>query len=175
MPECATRNGDDHMEPHLHDQEQKHPLPLWMRWFIVFLVLLLITGGTILWIIQGAQAIVPIAVLTALGTLLAFFQVLPSLLPVNHHAPSTKLPHVPQRARGDQQTSSIPLHNWLLPADTQTASLPLSGAVQTPHPIASRTREPSDTQNENPVAGTSPKVDWGEAPPPHETVLRTGE
>jgi len=152
------------MEPQLHDQEQKHPLPLWMRWLIVFFVLLLIAGGTILWIIQGTQAIVPIAVLTALGTLLAFFQVLPSLLPISKHAPSTKLPHTPQLARGDQQTSSIPLHNQLLPADTQTASLPLSGVVQTPNPIASLTSKPSNTKNENPVAGTSPKVDWGEAP-----------
>src|SRR5258708_11768810 len=103
MPECATRNGDCHMEPQLHDHEQKHPLPRWMRWLIVFFVLLLIAGGTILWIIQGTQAIVPIAVLTALGTRLAFFQVLPSLLPVSRHAPSTKLSQVPQLARGDQQ------------------------------------------------------------------------
>jgi len=84
------------MEPQVHEQEQKHPLPLWMRWLIVFFVLLLIAGGTILWIIQGAQAIVPIAILTALGTLLAFFQFLPSLFPASKHTPSTKPPHSPQ-------------------------------------------------------------------------------
>ena len=56
------------MEPQVHEQEQKHPLPLWMRWLIVCFVPLLIAGGTILWIIQGAQAIIPIIVFTALVT-----------------------------------------------------------------------------------------------------------
>ncbi|HEX3640159.1 MAG TPA: hypothetical protein VHV10_02595, partial [Ktedonobacteraceae bacterium] len=97
------------MEPQVHEQEQKHPLPLWMRWLIVFFVLLLIAGGTILWVIQGAQAIVPIAVLTALGTLLAFFQLLPSLFPLSKHTPSTK----PPDASSDAQTSSALLDKQL--------------------------------------------------------------
>src|SRR5437762_3535213 len=103
------------MEPQMHEQEQKHPLPLWIRWLIVllivFFVLLLISGGTILWIIQGAQAIIPIALLTALGTLLAFFQLLPSLLPVSKHVPSTKPPHTPQLAPYNEQIPSATVHN----------------------------------------------------------------
>lgn len=109
------------MEPQLHDQEQKHPLPLWMRWLIVFFVLVLITGSTILWIMQGTQAIIPIVVFTALSTLLAFFQFLPSLFPASKQTPSTKLPHASQLAPSDEQSPSAPLHNKLSPADTQTA------------------------------------------------------
>jgi len=155
------------MEPQMHEQEQKHPLPLWIRWLIVllivFLVLLLITGGTILWIIQGAQAIIPIAILTALGTLLAFFQVLPSLFPASKDRPSTRPPHSSQVVLGDEQPPSTPQYNQF--ADTQTASPTVSVTVQTPIPTTSvATEEPHNEKNANKVAGTSPKVDWGEAP-----------
>src|SRR5215469_1438679 len=90
MLECAIQNEECHMEPQIHEQKQKHPLPVWMRWLIVFFVLFLIIGGTILWIIQGAQAIVPIALLTSLGILLTFFQLLPSLFPAREYTSSTK-------------------------------------------------------------------------------------
>src|SRR6266550_1674429 len=65
----------------LHRDGQRHPFPLWVRWFIVLFVPLVVIVGTILWIIQGAQAIIPIAVLSALGILIAFSQVLPWLFP----------------------------------------------------------------------------------------------
>ena len=63
------------------EQQEKHPLPLWVRFLIVSLVVLIVIIGTVFWIIQGVQAIVPIAVLTALGTLIGFSQLLPSLFP----------------------------------------------------------------------------------------------
>ena len=59
----------------------KHLFPLWIRWGCVIVILLLIIGGTVLWIIQGTQAIIPIAIITALGVLIAFFQSLPSIFP----------------------------------------------------------------------------------------------
>ena len=65
----------------LHRDGQRHPFPLWVRWFIVLFVPLVVIVGTSLWIIQGAQAFIPIAVLTALGILITFSQVLPWLFP----------------------------------------------------------------------------------------------
>src|SRR5437588_13093819 len=73
----------------LHRDGQRHPFPLWVRWFIILFVPLVIIVGTILWIIQGAHAILPIAVLTALGILIAFSQVLPWLFPSLIHQHST--------------------------------------------------------------------------------------
>src|SRR2546430_3692113 len=69
----------------LHRDGQRHPLPLWVRWFIVLFVPLVVIVGAILWIIQGTQAIIPIAVLTALGILIAFSQVLLWLFPTIRH------------------------------------------------------------------------------------------
>ena len=59
---------------------QRHPIPLWVRWLIVALVPSVIIGGTAFWIIQQPQNI-PLATLTALGTLITFSQVLPLLFP----------------------------------------------------------------------------------------------
>ncbi|HEX3639753.1 MAG TPA: NB-ARC domain-containing protein, partial [Ktedonobacteraceae bacterium] len=148
------------MEPQVHEQEQKHPLPLWIRWLIVFFVLLLIAGGTILWIIQGAQAIIPIIVFTALGTLLAFFQFLPSLFPLSKHILVTKPPHSTQLVPNDEQTTSA----LQQPVDIQRASPTVSVTVHTPISTTSITSEPFDKKNENQVAGLSLKIDWGEAP-----------
>src|SRR5438270_11489538 len=73
----------------LYRDGPRHPLPLWVRWFIVLFVPLVVIVGTILWIIQGTQAIIPIAVLTALGILIAFSQVLFWLFPNIRHEHST--------------------------------------------------------------------------------------
>src|SRR2546421_3029946 len=73
----------------LHRDGQRHPFPLWVRWFIVLFVPLVVIVGSILWIIQGAHAIIPIAVLTALGILIAFSQVLPWLFPNFRHDHAT--------------------------------------------------------------------------------------
>src|SRR5437764_14274166 len=81
------------MLPQSDEQEHKHLLPFWMRWFIVLFVLLIIAGGTVLWIIQGTQTIIPVAIFTALGVLFTFFQVLLSIFPsVRHKRPVTP-PH----------------------------------------------------------------------------------
>src|SRR5438874_7883527 len=80
-----ARRTQEQKHDNLHRDGQRHPLPLWVRWFIVLFVLLVVIVGTILWIIQGAHAIIPIAVLTALGILIAFSQVLPWLFPNFRH------------------------------------------------------------------------------------------
>src|SRR5882762_8675313 len=69
------------MDPNSSRRRRGHLLPLWVRWFLICLVLLIVVISTVLWIIQGAQAIAPIAVLTALGILITFFQMLPLLFP----------------------------------------------------------------------------------------------
>lgn len=69
---------------------QRHPLPLWVRWLIVAFVPSVIIGGAVFWIIQQPQN-VPLAILTGLGTLIAFSQVLPLLFPTigKHRRPAT--------------------------------------------------------------------------------------
>jgi len=79
-----------------HKQKPKHPLPLWVRRFIVVAVFLLVISGTVIWIIQGANAIIPVAIFGALGVLFAFVQILPSLFPKEEHegsSPSFSMQH----------------------------------------------------------------------------------
>ena len=59
--------GNHRMVPQPEEKVQKHPLPLWVRWFMVLLILVVIVAGTILWIIQGTHAIIPIAVFDAVA------------------------------------------------------------------------------------------------------------
>src|SRR5438874_12765625 len=87
-----ARRTQEQKHDNLHRDGQRHPLPFCVRWFIVLFVPLVVIVGAILWIIQGAQAIIPIAVLTALGILIAFSQVLPWLFPGLRHENSTMLP-----------------------------------------------------------------------------------
>ena len=82
------------MMPRSQEQDRIHPLPLWVRWFLLILRFLPgVLGLAILWIIQGAQALIPTVAITALGVLLAclqlFFQLLPPalLLPSNKQKP----------------------------------------------------------------------------------------
>src|SRR5207248_7203912 len=97
-----------------------HPLPLWVRWFIVLFVPLVVTVGAILWIIQGAGAIIPIAVLTALGILIAFTQLLPWLFPSIKHEHS--MASSPQPISNSQPTFSSSPHSQSSPPSVQTHS-----------------------------------------------------
>src|SRR2546421_13006603 len=103
----------------LHRDGQRHPFPLWVRWFIVLFVPLVVIVGTILWITQGAGAIIPIAVLTALGILIAFSQVLPWLFPNIKHEhsiiasplPSSEGQHIfSSSSLSVPSPSSVPTH-----------------------------------------------------------------
>jgi WD40 repeat protein len=60
-------------------RDQRHPLPSWIRWTIICIVVIVIIAGTVIWIIQGNQAIIPVAVLTGLSILFGFIQLLPQL------------------------------------------------------------------------------------------------
>ncbi len=59
--------------------DQRHTLPPWIRWTIICIVVIVIIVGTVIWIIQGNQAIIPVAVLTGLSILFGFIQLLPLL------------------------------------------------------------------------------------------------
>jgi len=142
MLESAIQNGDCHMGPSLREQGQKRPLPLWMRWLIVFFALLLITINTIFWVIQGTQAIIPIAFLTALSTFFAFFQVFLSLFPASNHD-STKPSHSSQLVLDDKRISSVPRRNQSSPIQTQTNSPPLNTTIRPAIPTTSGEREKS--------------------------------
>lgn len=64
-----------------HTTDHTRPLTLWLRWIVVGCVLIIIIIGTVLWIIEGNQAIAPVAILSALGILFGFIQLLPLLFP----------------------------------------------------------------------------------------------
>ncbi len=133
-----------------HEQEQSHPLPLWVRWCIVLIVLLVVLAATIFWIIQGAQAVIPLAVLTALGILLTFFQLLPLLFPHGRQAHSIPTPS-PQRPGDHSRTSSLPLPSRSPEHVGEAQALPLVPLLQDEPVIRGSVQE-------------KPKVDWGEAP-----------
>jgi predicted ATPase len=122
-------------------QEQQHPLPLWLRWSLAIFVPLVVVGGVILWIIQGNGAIIPIAVFTALGTLLAFSQVLPLLFPRAHRREETMASASSLLPPMDQET---PLHTAFEAAAFQPSQSPFlashddaSQKMQEEHPVAS--------------------------------------
>ncbi len=155
------------MIPPPHEQEQPHPLPLWVRWCLVLFVLLVVLAATVFWIMQGAQAVIPLAVLTALGILLTFFQLLPLLFPRGRRTHSISTPS-PQRPRDHALPSSLP----------QVASLPLQshapeyfGAVQA-LPLVSLLQDERVTRSS---VLEKPKVDWGEAPHPKHLYGRDEE
>ncbi|HEY1350092.1 MAG TPA: NACHT domain-containing protein [Ktedonobacteraceae bacterium] len=128
------------MAPPVQKQDQQHPFPLWLRWLVVCLIILLILGSTVLWIIQGFQSYIPLAVLTALGILLAFFQIFPLLFPEEKQKqPPTSRPSVPE--------------NELLPAP-----LAHSGA------LVQGTTPGSQSLPDLSAAASPTRVDWGEAP-----------
>jgi WD40 repeat protein len=68
------------MVPPSQKPKPQHPLPLWVRWVFVLIVVLMVLGGTLLWILEP-QAIIPLAILTSLGVLIALFQLFPHLFP----------------------------------------------------------------------------------------------
>lgn len=110
MPEQQYNNPNE--------DGQRHPLPLWVRWLIVALVSSVIIGGTAFWIIQQPQNI-PLAILTALGTFIAFSQVLPLLFPTfGKHRYLAASPS--QITADDQSTSPVsPLSQPPSPAKVQ--------------------------------------------------------
>ncbi len=136
------------MEP----QEQapaKHPLPLWARRMLLFLVPLVILGGTILWILFP-QTIVPVAILTALGTLIAFLQILPLLFP-----PAEK----------QQEPADKPGPNMLLTGisspSSPTEPVPSQPVPSTPtteelHPIAPSDPTSNQPQEQQPALSSNP-------------------
>jgi hypothetical protein len=139
-----------------HEQEQAHPFPLWVRWCIVLFVLLVVLVATVFWIIQGAQAVIPLAVLTALGILLAFSQLLPQLFPRGRrtHLTSTSSP---QRLGDHSPTSSLP----------QVTSFPLQSRAPENFGVAQALPLIPLLQDERVTKGSvqeKPKADWGEAP-----------
>jgi tetratricopeptide (TPR) repeat protein len=70
---------------HIHPQRPKRSL--WIRWLIVFIALLLIGIGTILWIVENQGpwiTILPIVLFTVLSVLIALFQ---WLFPVSNENP----------------------------------------------------------------------------------------
>ena len=142
----------------LHRDGQRHPFPLWVRWFIVLFVPLIVIVGTILWIIQGANAIIPIAVLTALGILIAFSQVLPWLFPSIRHEHSTT--PSPQTTLGGQHIFSPSPLSQSSPTSGQTHPL---GISEVPQNLTLTTfQRPEQATKE--INTNEPKVDWGEAP-----------
>ncbi len=146
------------MVPQPQEELQKRPLPLWVRWSIVLLVLVVIVAGTILWIIQGTQAIIPIAVFTALGILLAFFQVLHLLFPSIRNEHSTNPP--------SQQTFAGQHH---LPSTVSTQPPPLQtqGYSHENDEITPTPFTPMVSQHEQNACNRSTgetKIYWGESP-----------
>jgi hypothetical protein len=136
----------------LHRGKQRHPLPLWVRWFIVLFVPLVVLVGTVLWIIQGAQAIIPIAVLTALGLLITFSQVLPWLFPsLSHEQSPTSSPH--PILHGQPLLSPSPPSVQTYPPDLS----------ESPQNLTLTTIQQSEQATKE-IHMSEPKVDWGEAP-----------
>jgi hypothetical protein len=143
----------------LHRDERRHPLPLWVRWFIVLFVLFIVIACTILWIIQGAQAIIPVAVFTALGIIIAFSQVLPWLFPdIKHeHSPTSSS----QSISGSSHMFSPSPFSQSPPSSAQTPFPDISRAPQ--NLTLSTTQQPGQAAQE--ISTSKPRIDWGEAPP----------
>ena len=139
------------MRPELYEQEQKHPLPLWMRWLIVCLVLLIIIGG-ILWDHTRCPSDHSYCCFYCPWYPPRFLQLLPSLLPVSKHAPSTVPAH--SSLSSDEQVSSAGLYKQLSPSNTPTASSMVNPAVHIPIPTTSVQSDKEGTLRE----------DWGTIP-----------
>src|SRR6266487_812283 len=144
------------MIPPPHEQEQPHPIPLWVRWCIVLFIPLVVLVATVLWIMQGGQAVIPLAVLTALGILLAFFPLLPLLFPRGRRTRSTSTP-APPRPGDHSPTSSLP---QVAPFSLQSRAPEHFGATQA-LPLIPLVQDEQMTRGN---VQEKPKVDWGEAP-----------
>lgn len=144
------------MIPPPHEQEQPHPIPLWVRWCIVLFIPLVVLVATVLWIMQGGQAVIPLAVLTALGILLAFFPLLPLLFPRGRRTRSTSTP-APPRPGDHSPTSSLP---QVAPFSLQSRAPEHFGATQA-LPLIPLVQDEQMTRGS---VQEKPKVDWGEAP-----------
>jgi tetratricopeptide (TPR) repeat protein len=110
-----------------HKPAKQHNPPLWVRWTIVLVALLLISGGAIFWLeeTQGSfYTILPVVLFTVLGVLIGLFQ---WLFPVSssgpdHAHPASHVSIVPEGAMAGASITQVPpiiLH--LLPAE-QAAS-----------------------------------------------------
>lgn len=80
--------------PQKHQRKQ----PLWVRWIIASAILILITVGTVIWVLSSRgtfTTILPIVIFTVLGVLLALFQWLFPVSISTHEHPIDHS-HVPQ-------------------------------------------------------------------------------
>ncbi|GCF08943.1 NB-ARC domain-containing protein [Dictyobacter arantiisoli] len=142
------------MIPRAPEAEPKHPLPLWGRWLILIAVLLLVIGLAILWIIQGAQALIPVVVITVIGVVLAFFQVFPPTLLLPEKEPSIKIAST-DLSSSHVSTTLVDAHR-VVPAILTTSPASANNTV---------TRAP-DVDQSTSVArmANETRIDWDGAP-----------
>ncbi len=122
-------------------QEHHHPLPFWIRWFILLIVCGVVIGLAVLWVIQGVNAFFPIVIITVLGIIFGFLQLYFQLLP-----PSLLLPKGKNRSLSIQR----PLNQL--------------GGSETMHSSGLFLSEGQSKELTGPPAGVFPRVNWGEAP-----------
>ena len=131
-----------------HRDKQRHPFSFWVRLFIALFVTLVIIVGTILWMIQQPQNI-PLAVLTALGLLIAFSQMLLWLFPSLRHEQSTTSSQHP--ISNDQPILSSS------PPSVQTSPPSIAGPPQ-------HTIDTTIQHHEQLLLGTVMSGTWDDAP-----------
>jgi tetratricopeptide (TPR) repeat protein len=93
--------------------EHKHKRPLWPRWLIASIIIILIIAGIVIWVVtsQGSvTTILPIVIFTVLGVVIGLFQWLfPVSSNASDHASTTIHPSlIPQLSTATPSLSTIP-------------------------------------------------------------------
>lgn len=103
--------------------KQRRKQPLWIRWLIASIIILLIVVGIIIWVVTSQNSlttILPIVIFTVLGVIIALFQ---WLFPVSSNAPdhaptAIQSSLVPQLSSATSSLSTMPeFHVYIPPAD----------------------------------------------------------
>src|SRR5436190_2133183 len=88
----STQQPGHQLDNAQHEQRRKQPL--WIRWLIASIIILLIVVGIIIWVVTSQNSlttILPIVIFTVLGVIIALFQ---WLFPLSSNAsdhPSTSI------------------------------------------------------------------------------------
>ena len=138
-------------------QPRQFSFPNWVRWVIVSLVFIIILAGTVIWIIQGTQALIPLVIFTALGTIFAYLQVHNQIFSDNKPSSSDVFAGFSQKDSNDHSTASTLSASSSPLVSPQTDPLTHIG---NPLPPTRSASEQEDRKQE--IVGSH--IDWGEAP-----------
>ncbi len=130
----STQQPGHQLDNAQHEQRRKQPL--WIRWLIASIIILLIVVGIIIWVVTSQNSlttILPIVIFTVLGVIIALFQ---WLFPLSsnasdHPSTSTQPSLIPHLSSATPSLSTMPEIHVHVPSANHTHP-PQSGPLDKP-------------------------------------------